>query len=64
MMLIGTFTEAQLSANEDKAACERVKAETGGRIKYFFPKFRHRKGKTVMELYGMTTDEYVNSNII
>lgn len=63
-MLIGTFTEAQLSAKEDKAACERVEAETGGRIKYFTPKFRRRKGKTIMELYGMTTDEYVNGNII
>lgn len=64
MVLVGKFNEAQLAANEDKIACERVEAETGGRIKYFFSKLRHRKGRVVMELYGMTTDEYVNSNII
>lgn len=64
MILIGKFTEAQLAAGEDKAACEKAKSDSGGRIKYFIPKFRRRNGKTVMELYGMDTNEYCNSSLI
>lgn len=64
MILVGRFTEAQVMAGEDKAACERVEKETSGRIHYFTPKFRRRKGSTIMEVYGMTTDEYYKNNVI
>lgn len=62
MKLIGTFTEEQVKAGEDKAA--KAKAEAGGELRYFVPKFRRRKGRTVMELYGMTTKEYMESPCI
>ena len=64
MKLIGTFTEEQCQRREDKAECERVKEESGGELRYFVPKFRKRKGQTVMEVYAMTTDEYAKSNAI
>lgn len=64
MKLIGTFTEAQVRAKEDKAAKEKAESENGGEIRYFVPKFKRRKGQTVMELYGMTTKEYMESPCI
>ena len=64
MILIGKFTEAQLAAGEDKAACARARAEHGDMAKYVVPKFRRRNGKTVMELYGMDTNEYCNSSFV
>ena len=64
MKLIGTFTEAQLEAGEDKAACKKTERESGGAIRYFIPKFRRRNGKTIKELYGMTIEEYCNSSVI
>ena len=64
MILIGKFTEAQLAAGEDKAACARARAEHGDSVKYIVQKFRRRKGKAVTELYGMDTNEYCNSSLI
>ena len=39
MKLIGTFTEAQLAAGEDKAACEMAEKNSGGALRYFITKF-------------------------
>lgn len=64
MKLIGTFTEAQVRAGEDKEAKHRAENESGGAIRFFVPKFKRRKGQTVMEVYGMTLNEYSTCNLI
>ena len=64
MILIGKFTEAQCAAKEDKLACEKAKKDSGGAIRYFDAKLRKRKGAYILEVYGMTLDEYANSNVI
>lgn len=61
MTLIGTYSEADFFAKKNKA--DEAKAEAKG-IKYFFPKFKRRRGKTIIELYGMTTEEYMKSGLL
>ena len=64
MKLIGKFTEAQCANREDKLARKKAYEESGGKIRYFFPKSRKRKGQYIMEVWGMTSEEYANSDII
>lgn len=61
MKLIGTYSEEDFFAKKNKV--DEANAEKEG-IKYFFPKFRRRRGKTVVEIYGMTTEEYVKSPML
>lgn len=62
MILIGKFTEVQVKAGKDKAACKKAEEESGGKIKYFMPKFRKFRGVQIMEIYGMDLNEYTKSN--
>lgn len=58
--IVGTFNEAELRKGDDKVAIEKAQKETG--LKYVGNKIVKKGGKTLMEVYLMTDEEYLNSN--
>lgn len=62
MVYVGKFNEQDLRNGVDKAKVEQMKKESNGKLRYVKTKVSIKKG--YMKVWLMTTEEYMNSNII